>query len=411
MRYGRYTGLIVVALLSVATGTAASEPLIQPFLNEGRLADAEAAVKAELRKTPDNQDLMFQLGAVRFFRAVERLTGSLWEHGFLATRAVGILGNLPVTPCPNPKPISYSRLRGIMLRWASDLEEVEASLAKIDSDDVRLPLRFGMIRLDFNGDGAVSDDDALWRVFLPAWGGEGGEDAAAKFVIDFDLGDAYWLRGYCHLLMGIAEFALAHDFHDLFERTGHLLFAKTETPHLVVNERFAMSHEPVPFTTEIVDVIALVHLMRFSVAEPDRMRSSLRHFEQMIDLSRRSWEAIDRETDNESEWLPNPKQTSVMPGGEVMDEMIQSWRRILREAESILAGKKLVPMWRGVPAGMGLNIRRIFTEPRDFDLILWVQGTAATPYLEKGELTDRAVWSEMADVFGDRIFMFTVWFN
>lgn len=402
-------GALLVCCLT--SGLAAKEPLIDPFLSEGRLAEAESAVEAELRKTPDNQDLMYQLGTVRFLRAVERLTGSLWHHGFLASRAVGILGNMPITPCPDPKEMSYSELRKIILRWVNDLEGVDAALSKIESDDVRMPLRIGMVRLDLNGDGSVTEQDAMWQVFLPAWGGEGGEDAASKFVINFDLGDVYWLRGYCHLLMGLAEMALAHDFHELFERSGHLLFARTETPHTVVNERFAIDNEPVPFMTEIVDVIAFIHLLRFNVVEPDRMRSSLRHFEQMLGMSRKSWEAIDREKDNDAEWLPNPNQTSVVPGGEVMTEMIASWRGFLTEAEAILAGKKLVPMWRGVPPGVGLNLRRVFTEPREFDLILWIQGTAATPYLQKGELTDPKVWNQMVEVFGDRLFMFSVWFN
>jgi len=41
----------------------------------------------------------------------------------------------------------------------------------------------------------------------------------------------------------------------------------------------------------------------------------------------------------------------------------------------------------GVMPGPGVNLRRVFTEPREFDLVLWVQGTAAVPYLEAGEVT------------------------
>ena len=36
----------------------------------------------------------------------------------------------------------------------------------------------------------------------------------------------------------------------------------------------------------------------------------------------------------------------------------------------------------------GVNLRRVFTEPQStFDVIEWVQGTAATPYLEYGSVT------------------------
>ena len=63
-------------------------------------------------------------------------------------------------------------------------------------------------------------------------------------------------------------------------------------------------------------------------------------------------------------------------------------RLALDEFEQILKGKKLLPYWRGKKTtDRGINLRRVFTEPRTFDPILWVQGTAATPYLEKGTLT------------------------
>ena len=61
---------------------------------------------------------------------------------------------------------------------------------------------------------------------------------------------------------------------------------------------------------------------------------------------------------------------------------------------ALLAGKRLLPFWRGDPS-RGVNLRRVFTEPRPFDLVLWVQGTAATPYLEKGPLTKPEVWRRL----------------
>src|SRR5947208_7893227 len=37
--------------------------------------------------------------------------------------------------------------------------------------------------------------------------------------------------------------------------------------------------------------------------------------------------------------------------------------------------------------GRGSNVRRVFIEPRTFDLVLWVQGSAAAPNLEAGEIS------------------------
>src|SRR5271165_233657 len=90
--------------------------------------------------------------------------------------------------------------------------------------------------------------------------------------------------------------------------------------------------------------------------------------------------------------VPNTKQHSVMPNGAVTIEMIKGWLEFLEEASSILKGEKLIPFWRPVPES-GINIKRVFTEPRTFDLVLWVQGTAAAPYLEKGPCTSAETWT------------------
>ena len=66
----------------------------------------------------------------------------------------------------------------------------------------------------------------------------------------------------------------------------------------------------------------------------------------MIALSREAWKSYLAETDDDHEWIPNPKQNTVMPGGKVTGEMVKGWLEFLDEAEAILAGKKLVPFWR-----------------------------------------------------------------
>jgi hypothetical protein len=53
----------------------------------------------------------------------------------------------------------------------------------------------------------------------------------------------------------------------------------------------------------------------------------------------------------------------------------------------------------------------VFTEPTQFDLVLWIQGSAATPYLEKGELTRPDVWREIERAFAGDFLGYAVWFN
>src|SRR5205807_9480536 len=121
---------------------------------------------------------------------------------------------------------------------------------------------------------------------------------------------------------------------------------------------------------DIIDVIALIHLIRFPVQEPARMKTALSHFEQVLALSKESWKFILAETDDDHEWIPNPKQTGVIPGVKITDEMVKGWTRtFLDEADELLAGRKLVPFWREA-GGRGVNLRRVFTEPRDLDVVL-----------------------------------------
>jgi hypothetical protein len=84
--------------------------------------------------------------------------------------------------------------------------------------------------------------------------------------------------------------------------------------------------------------------------------------------------------------------------------------QFLDEADAVLDGKKLIPFWRSRD-GRGINLRRVFTEPTRFDLVLWFQGTAATPYLEEGELTSPDTWRRFQRIFRGEFFTFAAWFN
>jgi hypothetical protein len=237
------------------------------------------------------------------------------------------------------------------------------------------------------------------------------EQEAKQFLIALDTADALWLQGYSHVLGAMGEFLLAYDRREIFEACAHLFFAKVDTPHkFLLNGR---GKDPLSNPWAVADLIAALHLMRFPVADAPRMAKVLEHAQAMLRLSRQSWQLIMAETDNDREWIPNPKQKGVIPNVAITQEMVDSWLGFLNEADTLLAGKKLVPFWRlsSGTTNTGINLRRVFTEPRTMDMVLWTQGTAATPYLEKGKLTDFGVWNRLGRVFGGELFGFTVWFN
>jgi hypothetical protein len=387
-------------------------PIAEAYLVLGRLAQGETTLKAHLKGNPDDDEARFGLAAVQIVIAVERLTQSLYQHG-LGGRAGLMLppDSLLIPRNPDPKPISYERMREIVGTFQRDVLACEATLAEMRDTDVKLPLHFGRIRLDIDGDGKVAEDEVLWRIYERVNGAR-IDDASKEFLIVFDKADVHWLRGYCHLLAATCDMVLAYDFRELFERTGHLVFAKVESPYSTITSARLGPDPGVGFdATLIVDAITMIHLINFPLAEEERMPKALEHLEAVIDQSRLSFQAIEAEMDDDHEWIPGPRQTGVIPGARVTREIIAGWHEFLAEAESILSGERLIPFWRADDPRTGVNLRRVFTEPERFDLVLWVQGSGVDPYLEKGEVTSPDTWRRLTRAFGGQFIGFAFWFN
>ena len=414
-------GILMVlgtGVVGLAAAVCADEsPEVEPFLLQGRLAAGEAALAKELKADPQDDQVRFGLGVLQVMRGVERGMQSLHRYGLRTGSAGGWLtmlgfplGRLPVPPNAKPEELTYEQARAILQQFIDDLQRAEATLAGIKSPDVKLPLHIGLVRLDFDGDGQAVDEETFWRIYARLTRGTSAEPIGADdFVIGFDRADAEWLRGYCHLLMALGEFHLAYDSKDAFERTAHLLFPRVKTPHSFLLNAGSYE-EQFPSYAPFLDLMAAVHLINFELVEPQRPKAALAHFEAVIAHSRKMWEFATAETDDDNEWIPSPKQTGVLPGVRFTPEMIAGWHSFLDEAEAILKGKKLIPFWRDA-GGRGLNLRRVFTEPRRFDLVLWVQGTAATPYLEEGELTRPETWNRFQDMFQGNFIGFALYVN
>ncbi len=407
------TLLIMTAIVPGSLATAAEEPLVEKYLLEGKLAEGEKALSEVLAAKPTDAHARYGLGIVQFVRTVEQMVQTFHRYGLRTGAAGGMLpfARLPIPVNPAPEPIRYADLR-LFERWTADLAKAEATLAKVESGDVKLPLHFGLIRLDLNGDGNAEPDERLFRLYAQlnaAARNQVTPEAAKEFIIAFDRADVAWLRGYCHLLMAMSEVYLAHDAHELFDHTAPYFYPRAETPFPFL--RRSENADPQKLdTADFLDAIAFVHLVRFPVQEPARLKSALAHLQSMIALSHESWKFILAETDDDHEWVPNTKQHSVMPNGNVTLEMVKGWLEFLDEAKAILKGEKLIPFWRS-GAASGVNLNHVFTDPRTFNLVLWVQGTAAMPYLQNGVCTSAETWNRLQRIFRGEFIGFALWFN
>jgi hypothetical protein len=394
-------------------------PAVEKYLIEGKLEAGETALLAELKAHPADDQLRFSLGSLQFLRAVEKLSQSLYLYGLrnAGKNRVSILpntdGQLPWANNPDSKTLSYEQSRKIVNTFLHDLSNAEATLVPITTADVKLPLHFGMIRLDLNGDGQAKEDEALWRLYAAIEHNTAiSADKAQEFHINFDRGDVHWLRGYCHLLMAVCEICLAHDTKETFDCTAHLFFNKVDSPYKFLAETNPFSHErgDMHDMGDILDLVALIHLIHWPVVESERMTAALHHLESVTQQSKESWKWIMAEKDDDNEWLPNPEQTGVIPNAHVTKEMVDTWLSLMDQSAKVLAGEKLVPFWRGND-GYGVNVRKVFTEPKTFDLVIFVQGPGAAPYLQKGEMTEAGISTKLQRAFGREFPGFAIWFN
>ena len=79
---------------------------------------------------------------------------------------------------------------------------------------------------------------------------------------------------------GALSEAIAGVWQEIFNATAHLVFARPKTPFDFLQHGRQVF--PLGNDIDIVDLIALIHLIRMPVVEPERMTRSLHHLEAMI---------------------------------------------------------------------------------------------------------------------------------
>jgi hypothetical protein len=160
---------------------------------------------------------------------------------------------------------------------------------------------------------------------------------------------------------------------------------------------------------EIADMIALIHLVDWPVVERARLTGLLARGLSIIDLNRKTWAAVRAESDDDREWLPSPRQKSgVMTGLDVTDERIDAWLAMLTDTEAVLKGDRLAGHWR---FQQGYRLPRVLAEIERFDLVLWITGQAALPWLEDGQVDIGKAFSGANAIFDGNLLAYAFWFN
>ncbi|MBD1202901.1 MAG: hypothetical protein H9533_02080 [Rhodobacteraceae bacterium] len=361
---------------------------------EARLAALPAATEAD----------RFALGGIRFLRAIETTFQTRYRTGM--DDPTGMLPLLRLNAGAAPEAVFQpGDVAALFAQAATDMAAARDPLQGLDTGpDFTVEIRLADLWFDVNADGTRSPDEDLLQLLGPSLLGFRWFDrdpAAPAPVIRFDRADAAWLAAYTHLLEGVANTVLAYDPTDALTRAAATRdgMAALSPPAFSEYDLFAPGLDALWVILEALD------------QQPDaaRLTAARDQFLSMVAANRAFWAAVEGETDNNAEWLPNARQTSAL-GLTLPPATGATWLAVLADGEALLKGEKLIPYWR-LGDGAGVNLGRMFTDPAPIDVKDWIQGAGALPYLEQGETVSAESWSRFQGMMGGDAMLMAVWLN
>ncbi|WEK05451.1 MAG: hypothetical protein P0Y65_04120 [Candidatus Devosia phytovorans] len=422
------TGLLTALSLPAAAGQIGDQ--LAQRLYDGTL-DEIAEETHELCYQFDTE-ACFARGLHELITSYEGLSQAMYRHG-ATDPSMPVMGMLlgmggfedEAAPAnPNPEPLTYESLRDILDAFARGMSgaSIYFQMADMEGDFV-IPIDPFKVRVDLDGNGTAGeaetlaffltslrnrDEAILFEQPAPSGKVKTKPDAAVEdTTIGFDNADAVWLAGYSTVAAVPVELILAHDFSDFFNAYLHLVFPKAGLPmegHNPRGDSFLGEGSDAFFA----DLIAGIHTMNFPVEDPDRLAGVLEKLKLITSLSRRNWEMILAETDDDRELVPSPTQTSMIPGMTVTQDTVDAWLATLDIVDQVLNGELLVPHWR---FEQGFDLKAWFTTATRTDLVLLISGSAALPYIKPGPIADVQSFAEANEAFGAEWLNYAFWFN
>jgi hypothetical protein len=209
---------------------------------------------------------------------------------------------------------------------------------------------------------------------------------------------------YADLLAAVGNAVLAYDPTEAILRV-----VSTDATLAEINRDLPMLNAMDMNFGRFVDAFAVVdQALR---QPPDAARAADAHAGMlaMIGHNRDFWRLVRAETDDVLEWVPNDSQASAL-GLRMPEGAGDTWLAVLSDAELVLQGRLLAPYWR-LGDGAGLNVQKMFLDPRPVDLVGWVQGFAALPYAERGPRISAENWRQFDRLMQGQGMLFAAWLN
>ncbi len=235
----------------------------------------------------------------------------------------------------------------------------EAALAEIDRDlkaaaadpYFSLELCVACWERDWNGNGRIDDRDRrLLEIEFAADGTEIPEgDPRRRPTFHFDVGDIHWARAMVAFQRAGLNLVLAYDWTELDKLFEIPLFGKTPD-NLVI---------------------------RIKLLEPERITAARSLILTGLDHSDRERKAYLAETDDDREWVPNPRQNSSPVPLPVDEALYDTWAGIVSDVRGLIRGDTGISVvevarfagMRNPPKGY-IDVGRMLSRPKDlvFDM-------------------------------------------
>jgi hypothetical protein len=404
---------LAAAMLYVAPAAAGpSGNVLQDSLYAGQLQQGLATLTPLADSDPEAR---FGVAMLDLVIGVERFAQTLYRHGLTPPNAGPLTPNvtLPVPPNPSPEPWDYEGVRQMFEALVADFDMARAAFEKAAVEgDYAIVIDPLQIRLDLDADGKVDPAESIAGMFALMSGSRFGRpdnqaQDALKHEIGFDRADAYWLAGYSDVIAAQADFLLAHDFSDFVNVLFHRFFPKAGFPMEEFSKGGQLMLDP-ETDAGISDAVAAIHTINWPVIDPARLAGVRARIKAVIGYSRRNWDAILAETDDNYELLPSPRQTPPVPEARIDDAEVAAWRATLDQADRILDGELLVPHWR---FKQGFDLKAYFETAKRTDLVMILTGYGAVPFLKDGPIASPEDFRETQQAFGSNWLGYAFWFN
>ncbi len=389
-----------LALLLLAAAPAAAQDISAEIAGTG-LAATEARLAALPAPTEADR---FALGGIRFLRAVEATFQTRYRTGMSDPTGTIPFLRLDQGAAPDAS-FAPDDVAALFTAAATGMASAREPLADLATGpEFALTIRLGDLWFDVNADATRTPDEDLMALLGPSllgWRWFDRDPATPAPTITFDRADAAWLSAYTHLLEGVSEVILAYDPTDALTRAAAARDGMRAISPPYAEEFFVI--------TPFVDAVWVMLDALDQQPDAARLSKAQAHFLSMVADNRSFWAAVESETDNTAEWLPNDRQTSAL-GLTLPPGTGATWLSVLADGEALLKGEKLIPYWR-LGDGAGVNLARMFTDPAPIDVKDWIQGTGALPYLEKGDTITPESWRQFEAMMGGDAMLMSLWLN